>query len=75
MQKSRNKYQYGDEVVDALKTAEVYLECKLVTIISMRVAMFTDLGLYLMDSLIICMRLRASILEITDGRGVKHIPV
>ena len=43
-----------------LKTAEVYLEGKLVRMISMRVPMFTDLGLYLVGSLIICVRLRAS---------------
>jgi hypothetical protein len=36
-----------------LKTAEVYLEGKLVRMISMRVPVFTDLGLYLMGSLII----------------------
>ena len=46
-----------------LKTAEVYLEGKLVRMIFMRVPMFTDLGLYLVGSLIICVRLRASSLD------------
>ena len=36
-----------------LKTAEVYLEGKLVRMISKRVPMITDLGLYLVGSLII----------------------
>ena len=43
-----------------LKTAEVYLEGKMIRMISKRVAMVTDLGLYLVGSLIICVRLRAS---------------
>jgi hypothetical protein len=55
-----------------MKTAEVYLEGKLVRIMSMRVPMLTDLGLYLVCSLMICVRLRASSL---DCRTVKHIPV
>ena len=38
----------------------VYLEGKLVRMISMRVPMFMDVGLYLVGSLIICVRLRAS---------------
>ena len=42
------------------KTAEVYLEGELVRMTSMRVPMFTDLGLYLVGSLIICVTLRAS---------------
>ena len=42
-------------------------ESKLVRIISMRVPMFTDLGLYLEGSLIICMRLRASSLDCKTG--------
>ena len=46
-----------------LKTAEVYLEVKLVRMISMRVPVFTDLGLYLVGSLIICVRLRTSSLD------------
>jgi hypothetical protein len=51
-----------------LKTAEVYFEGKLVRMISMRVPMFTDLGLYLVGSLIIFVRLRASSLDCrTDG--------
>ena len=43
-----------------MKTAEFYLEGKLVRKIPMRVPMFTNLGLYLVRSLIICVRLRAS---------------
>ena len=56
----------GNEAVIAeilMKTAEVYLEGKLVRIISIRVPMFTDLGLYLVGSLIICVRLSASSLD------------
>ena len=41
-------------------TAEVYLEGELVR---MRVPVFTDLGLYLVGSLIICVILRASSLD------------
>ena len=56
----------GNEVVRSwLKTAEGYLEGKLVRMISKRVPMVTDLGLYLVGSLIICVRLRA----------FKHVPV
>ena len=51
---------------------EVYLEVKLVWMISMRVPIVTDLGLYLVGSLISCVRLRASSL---DCRDVKHVPV
>ena len=41
--------------------AEILIEKdELVRMISMRVPMFTDLGLYLVGSLIICVRLRAS---------------
>ena len=39
----------------------MYLEDKLVRIMSIRVPMFTDLGLYLVGSLMICVRLRAVI--------------
>ena len=46
-----------------LKTAKVYLEGRLVTMISMRVPVFTDLGFYLVGSMIICVRLGASILD------------
>ena len=46
-----------------MKTEEVYLEGKLVRMISMRVSVFTDLGLYLVGSLIICVRLRVSSLD------------
>ena len=46
-----------------MKTAEVYLEGKLVRMISIRVPMSTDLGLYLVGSLIIGVRLRASSLD------------
>ena len=46
-----------------LKTAEVYLEGKLVRMISKRVPMVTDLGFYLVGSLIISVRLRASSLD------------
>ena len=46
-----------------MNTAEVYLEGKLARMISMRVPIFTDLVLYLVGSLIICVRLRASSLD------------
>ena len=50
----------GNEAV----IAEIlYLEGKLVRMISMRVPVFTDLGFYLAGSLIICVRLRASSLD------------
>jgi hypothetical protein len=39
------------------------LEGELVRMIYMRVPVFTDLGLYLVGSLIICVRLRASSLD------------
>jgi hypothetical protein len=39
------------------------LEGELVRMISMRVPVFTDLGLYLVGLLIICVRLRASSLD------------
>ena len=39
------------------------MEGKLVRIMSIRVPLFTDLGLYLVGSLMICVRLRASILD------------
>ena len=39
------------------------LEGQLVRITSMRVPLFTDLGLYLVGSLMICVRLRASSLD------------
>ena len=41
----------------------MYLESKLVRMISMRVPVFTALGWYLVGSLIICVRLRASSLD------------
>jgi hypothetical protein len=41
----------------------VYLDGRLVRMISMRVPVFTELGLYLVGSLIICVRLRASSLD------------
>ena len=41
----------------------MYLEGKLVRMISKRVLMVTDLGLYLIRSLMICLRLRASSLD------------
>ena len=50
-------------MVDEILAAEVYLEGKLVRMISMRVPMLTDLGLYLVGSLIICVQLRASRLD------------
>ena len=46
-----------------MKIAEVYLEGELVRMTSMRVHVFTDLELYLVGSLIICVRLRASSLD------------
>ena len=46
-----------------LKPAEVYFEGKLGRMISMRVPVFMDLGLYLVGSLINCVRLRASSLD------------
>ena len=46
-----------------LKTAKVYLEGELVRMTSMRVPMFMDLELYLVGSLIICVRLSASSLD------------
>ena len=50
-------------IADFLEAAEVYLEGKLVRMISMRGHVCTDLGLYLMGALIICVRLRASSLD------------
>ena len=41
----------------------MYLEGRLVRIISMRVPVFTGMGLHLVGSLIICVRLRASSLD------------
>ena len=46
-----------------VEDSELYLEGKLVRMISMRVPMFMDLGLDLVGSLIICVRLRASSLD------------
>ena len=46
-----------------MKPAEIYLEDRLVRMISLRVPVFTVLGLYLVGALIICVRLRASILD------------
>ena len=46
-----------------MKTAEVYLEGELVRMVSMRVPVLTALGLYLVGSLKICVRLRASSLD------------
>ena len=46
-----------------MKTAEVYLEGRLVRMISLRVLVFTDFGLYLLGSLNICVRLRATRLD------------
>ena len=48
--------------------AEVYLEGKLVRMISMRVPVFTDLWWYLVGSLIICVRLRESSLDCRMAR-------
>ena len=53
----------GNEAVIAeilIETEEVYLESELVRMISIRVPVFMDLGLYLVGSSIICVRLRAS---------------
>jgi hypothetical protein len=50
----------------------VHLEGKLVMMTSMRVPMFTDLGLYLVGSLVICVRLRASSLDCRTS-GVLNI--
>ena len=47
-------------IAEILKTTEVYFDGKLVRMISKRVPMVTDFGLYLVDSSIICVRLRAS---------------
>ena len=58
-----------------MKTAEVYLEGKLVRMISKRVPMVTDLGLYLVGPFIFCVRLRASILDCRTAFDVKHAPV
>ena len=38
-------------------------------------AMFIDLGLYLVGSLIICVRLRVSSLDCRSAGVLKHIPV
>ena len=65
----------GLEAVIAEILVEVYFEGKLVRMISMRVPMATDLGLYRVGSLIICLRLRASSLDCRTSRGVKHIPL
>ena len=46
-----------------MKTAEVYLEGELVRMTSLRVPVFTDLGLYPVGSLMIWVRLRASSLD------------
>ena len=54
----------------------MYLEGKLVRMILRRVPMFTDLGLYLVGSLIICVRLRASISDCRmAGVLIKHVQV
>ena len=47
---------------------EMYLEGELVRMISMRVPVFTDLGLYLVNLLINDMRLRASSLDCRMAR-------
>ena len=49
----------------------MYLEGKLVRMISMRVPVFTALGWYLVGSLIICVRLRASSLDCRRAGVVK----
>ena len=49
------------------------MEGELVRMISMRVHVFTDLGLYLVGSLIICVRLRASSLDCRMA-GVLSMP-
>ena len=41
-----------------MKAAEVYLEGELVKMTSMRLPVFMDMELYLVGSLIICVRLR-----------------
>ena len=41
-----------------MEVEEGYLEGQLGRIMSMRVPLFTDLGLYLVGSLMICVRLR-----------------
>ena len=46
-----------------IEDSRIVLEGKLVRIMSIRVPMFTDLGLYLVGSLMICVRLRASSLD------------
>ena len=46
-----------------VEDSEVYLEGRLVRMISKRVHMVADVGLYLVGSLIICVRLRASSLD------------
>ena len=46
------------------------MESELVRMISMRVPVFTDLGLYLVGSLIICVRLRESSLDCRMADGV-----
>ena len=56
----------GNEAVIAeilVEDSGVYLEGQLVRITSMRVPLFTDLGWYLVGSLMICVRLRASSLD------------
>ena len=61
----------GNEAVIAeilVKTAELYLDGKLVRMISKRVPIVTDLGLYLVGSLIICVRLRSSSLDCRTAR-------
>ena len=51
----------------------MYLEGRLVRMISMRVPVFTDLGLYLVGSLIILVRLRASNINCRTA-GVLSMP-
>ena len=46
-----------------IEATEVYLEGQLVRITSMRVPLFKDVGLYLVGSLKICVRLRSSSLD------------
>ena len=48
----------------------MYLEGKLVRMISMRVPMFRDLGLYLVGSLSICVRLSAASLDSRRAGGL-----
>jgi hypothetical protein len=50
-------------VIAEILVEEVYLEGRLVRMISKRVPMVTDLGMYLVGSLMICVRLRASSLD------------